>query len=738
MISFELSNMLILISTGIGLLWAVYNAFKLNQIKIGTPNQYNNFQDDYQDHHSQLLLEIASHIESGAAAFLAAEYRYIGVVIILLALLIFFIVEPVLGQAWTTVAFLVGALTSIISGFIGMRVATFSNYRCAYCAQTKMTDAFAVAYRAGCVMGFALVSFALLSLTILLGVYINWFIKDYRDFQQLFEAIAGYGLGGSVIALFGRVGGGIYTKAADVGADLVGKVENDFKEDSPNNPATIADNVGDNVGDIAGMGADLFGSFAEATCAALVVCSVSPSFYYHPTTFYYPLLVSAAGIVVCFIVSIIAFVGEKENFDQVSNALKYQLILSTLLMLPALYFVANLTLPERIFGLAPIDRQPIHAWLCTAVGLISGCIIGFVTEYYTSHSYRPVQEVAQACGTGAATNIIYGIALGNLSTIIPVFLLAFTAFLSYSLLSMFGVALSALGMLSTLTIGLAIDAYGPVSDNAGGIAEMVGYPQDVRNRTDQLDSAGNCTAAIGKGFAIGSAALVSFSLYGAFITRASNSLNNHPLTDLGVNSPLVFLGLLIGAMIPYWFSAFTLKSVGRAAFEMVEEVRRQLAERPGIRDGKQKPDYDKCIAISTKSSLQEMFAPGLLVILVPLALGLFLGPTAVAGLLPGILVSGVCMATSSANSGGAWDNAKKFIEADLCEIDQIVKGKGTDEHKAAVIGDTVGDPLKDTSGPSLNILIKLSAIFSLVFANVYDKSAWLLCAMTTMSSGCPA
>jgi inorganic pyrophosphatase len=420
----------------------------------------------------------------------------------------------------------------------------------------------------------------------------------------------------------------------------------------------------------------------------------------------------------------------------VQTCLKIQLFLSTALMVGGLYLASYLTLPDRLFGFAGVDRSPLSAWACSLAGLISGCVIGFITEFYTSHAYAPVREVSNACSTGAATNIIYGLALGHLSTIIPIICLALTAFVAYTQLSMFGVALSALGMLSTLTVGLAIDAYGPVSDNAGGFAEMCGYPPEVRERTDQLDAAGNCTAAIGKGFAIGSAALVSLSLYGAYVTRASNPINKHPLGNLGVNVPLVFFGLLIGAMIPYWFSALTMKSVGKAALEMVQEIRQQLIDEPLIRTGQVKPDYERCIQISTASSLKEMFAPGFLVIFTPLLMGLFFGPTAVAGLLPGILVSGVCMATSSANSGGAWDNAKKYIESGQFEIDGVVKKKGSDEHKAAVIGDTVGDPLKDTSGPSLNILVKLSAIFSLVFAGVYDKTAWLLCPLTTGTTGC--
>jgi len=653
-----------------------------------------------------------------------------------MAVVIFFAVEERLGYFWTTFAFLLGAFTSILSGFIGMRVAVFSNYRCTFKAQTSMSAAFSVAYRAGCVMGFALVSWALLNLTLLIGFYINWYVNDYSDYATIFEAIAGYGLGGSTIALFGRLGGGIYTKAADVGADLVGKIEKNMPEDSPNNPATIADNVGDNVGDIAGMGADLFGSFSESTCAALVVGSTSPSFYYTPSALYYPLMISAIGIIASLLTTLIAHGKRSESFKGVSDTLKLQLLVSTLLMSGGLYLAAYITLPERLFGLGDVDRHPWHAYVCSLTGLWSGLVIGYITEYYTSHSFKPVREVARSCETGAATNIIYGLALGHLSTVIPVIFLAATAFVSHTFLGMFGIALAALGMLSTLPVGLAIDAYGPVSDNAGGIAEMCNLGEEVRHRTDQLDAAGNTTAAIGKGFAIGSAALVSLSLYGAFITRASNPENEHPVQSINVNAPLVFSGLLIGAMLPYAFSAMTMKSVGKAALEMVKEIRRQLANNPGILTGQTKPDYERCIQISTNASLREMIAPGALVLLTPFVIGFFFGPTAVAGVLPGALVSGVCMAISSANSGGAWDNAKKYIESGQFEVDGVVKRKGTEEHKAAVIGDTVGDPLKDTSGPSLNILIKLSAIFSLVFAGFFDRTAILQCTFSPTSGGC--
>lgn len=581
------------------------------------------------------------------------------------------------------------------------------------------------------------------------------------------------------MALFGRVGGGIYTKAADVGADLVGKVEQDLPEDSPKNPATIADNVGDNVGDIAGMGSDLFGSFAEATCAGLVVlaeakgqrwfgaynvCPLNaegwPTYCSDADTYlFYPLMLSALALFACLLCSLFGthFMRVDEN-EQIEKTLRYQLIISTVFLLVTLWLSALLTI-----GLSGDKKQPIGAekqynsfilpfeqtgraedigrvyeltvfngFICSTSGLIVGLLIGLLTEYYTSGNYQPVKEVADACKTGAATNIIYGLALGYLSTIFPVILLAISAYISHKLLGMFGIALAALGMLSNLAVGLAVDAYGPISDNAGGIAEMSELGEETRHRTDALDAAGNTTAAIGKGFAIGSAAFVSLALYGAYITRASEQLVDddkkpygHFIKQVQVTDALLFSGLLIGSMLPYAFSAMTMKSVGKAALEMVFEIRKQLAENPKIKTGEVAPDYERCIAISTSASLREMIAPGALVIITPLFVGFLFGPTAVAGLLPGILVSGVQMAISSSNTGGAWDNAKKFIEAGKLIDNGVVKKKGSEEHKAAVIGDTVGDPLKDTSGPSLNILIKLSAILSLVFTPFFQKTGYL-------------
>jgi len=512
------------------------------------------------------------------------------------------------------------------------------------------------------------------------------------------------------VALFGRVGGGIYTKAADVGADLVGKVENALNEDDPRNPAVIADNVGDNVGDIAGMGSDLFGSFAEASCAAMVISSQSDSLYNDWAAACLPLALISGGIFVCFLTSFIAtHLNPVRRESDVESALKKQIIFSTVFMTPVAYAMCHFFLPSTEFVVSTASAvKSWHVFFCVCCGLWSGLIIGLVTEYYTSASYRPVREVAESCKTGAATNIIYGLALGYKSVIVPVFCIAVTIYVSYSLAAMYGIALAALGILSTLSTGLAIDAYGPICDNAGGIAEMAGMDEEIRVKTDALDAAGNTTAAIGKGFAIGSAALVSLALFGAFVTT---TFGRDAVVD--VLQPFTFAGILIGAMLPYWFSAMTMKSVGMAALEMVNEVRRQVREEPGILTGEVDPDYERCIAISTDASLREMIAPGALVMLSPIITGFLFGVDCLAGLLVGALVSGVQMAISASNTGGAWDNAKKYIEGNNLGPEN---GKNSAVHSAAVIGDTVGDPLKDTSGPALNILIKLMAIISVVFA----------------------
>jgi len=541
----------------------------------------------------------------------------------------------------------------------------------------------------------------------------------------MMDCISGYGLGGSCIAMFGRVGGGIYTKAADVGADLVGKCDLGIPEDDPRNPATIADNVGDNVGDVAGMSSDLFGSFAESTCAALVIAASSASMRSAGwSALLFPVTISAAGILVCLVTSFLAtHIHPVKCKGDIEAALKLQLIVTSVLVVVASVFLSYWLLPATFtlsgVAQASFEATPGSVSVCVCGGCLGGLAIGLVTEYYTSHSYAPVREVAMSCKQGgAATNIIYGLALGYLSAIVPVFILSGVIFVAFTLCDTYGVALAAIGMLSTLATGLTIDGYGPVCDNAGGIAEMSEMEEEVRDCTDALDAAGNTTAAIGKGFAIGSAALVSLALYGAFVVRLG--------IDTGVNvlEPLTFSFLLLGAMLPYWFSAMTMKSVGEAAGAMVEEVKSQFAKDDRLMMGTAPKAVvaagrETCIDISTKASLREMVAPSALVMLAPLVAGTFFGVYAVFGLLTGGLVSGVQLAISMSNTGGAWDNAKKFIEQKLSDDPELKKGKGTDVHKAAVVGDTVGDPLKDTSGPALNILMKLMAILSLVFADYF-------------------
>ena len=678
--------------------------------------------------------DLQAAIREGANSFLFTEYRYVSIFMALFSVVIFVLLSSEDGfnatwkkdesgilrapslynGAFSTLAFIIGAATSVLSGYLGMSIATYANARTALEARKGVAPAFMAAFRSGAVMGFLLAGNALFVLYAVIMLYKKVYGDDW---EGMYEAITGYGLGGSSIALFGRVGGGIYTKAADVGADLVGKVEKDIPEDDPRNPAVIADNVGDNVGDIAGMGADLFGSFAEATCAALVVSSVSALGTNHSWVgMSFPLLITASGILVCIGITLIATDFQPARaISEIESTLKHQLIWSTAVMTPVTYFLAICALPSEFTGLFTDDpTRAVKNWqifLCVASGLWGGLIIGLVTEYYTSNRYEPVQDVADSCRTGAATDIIFGLALGYKSTIVPCFIIALSIFTGFSLGGMYGIACAALGMLSTLATCLAIDAYGPISDNAGGIAEMAAMGDDIRERTDALDAAGNTTAAIGKGFAIGSAALVSLALFGAYITRAAIDVEHSSILN-----PKIFAGLLVGAMLPYWFSAMTMKSVGKAALAMVEEVRQQFAEIPGLMEGTGRPNYKRCVEISTAASISEMIPPGAFVMLTPVVVGIFFGVQALTGVLAGALVSGVQMAISMSNTGGAWDNAKKYVEAGASEHARSLGGKGSDAHKAAVIGDTVGDPLKDTSGPSLNILIKLMAVESLVFA----------------------
>lgn len=672
--------------------------------------------------------EIGNAITTGASSFLRREYVYISVFMAIFACIVLAALAPVDGfvnALFSAIAFLVGASTSLLCGYIGMRVAVFSNTRTTIRAITGgYAKAFQTSFKAGMVVGFSLTSIGVLLLLLTILVFHAYF-QETKNIVELFEAVSAFGLGGSAMALFGRVGGGIFTKAADVGADLVGKVEQGIPEDDVRNPGTIADNVGDNVGDIAGMGADLFGSFAEASCAAMVLSSQSNELREHWSCLLVPVLISAFGIIVSLITSFLATdLMPVKSSKQIEPRLKQQLLVSTILMTPVLFVLCWVWLPDTFhvstrYLVDDMDTTNWKAFICIACGLWAGLLIGYITEYYTSHSNKPVREVSGSCHTGAATNIIYGLALGYQSTIIPVVAMSVTIYISHKLCSMYGISLAALGILSTLAIGLTIDSYGPISDNAGGIAEMSGCDPGIREITDALDAAGNTTAAIGKGFAIGSAAFVSLALFGAFVTKAE-------IATIDLMEPYPFAGLLIGAMLPYWFSAMTMRSVGQAALAMVQEVRRQFHEKPGIMTYQDKPDYAKCVSISTDASLREMILPGLLVILTPIIVGFLFGKEALAGVLTGALVSGVQLAISAANSGGAWDNAKKYIEAGHLVIDGEVRKKGSPEHTAAVIGDTVGDPMKDTSGPSLNILIKLMAIISLVFAPAINQYGGVL------------
>lgn len=723
----------------LGLFFSLYYAMltartEVDPSKMHSGSNYGLLVQDEDPKKAEQLYSIYRKIYVGAHSFLYAEYRYISVFVVFFSGLI--VVLLGLTDSWasgifTMLAFWAGCITSVLSGLIGMKIGVFANARVALAAKKSLNDAFKTSFKAAIVMGFVLCSMAIVNLFALIylfRIYYHDAFQNKESTRKLFEAIAGYGLGGSCIGLFGRVGGGIYTKAADVGADLVGKNQADLPEDDPRNPAVIADNVGDNVGDIAGMGADLFGSFAEATCAAFVIGSQG-DLWTHWSYCAFPLLISAFGLCACFITSFFAtHLMDVTGEDQIEPRLKQQLLISTLIMTPTLFALASWVLPANTANLGGATNVASwHIAVSALCGLWSGLIIGYVTEYYTSHSYRPVQEVAQACAEGgAATNVIYGLALGYLSVIIPVFCLAVTIYVAHSLAGFYGIAMSALGILSTLSIGLTIDAFGPICDNAGGIAQMCGMEEHVRERTDALDAAGNTTAAIGKGFAIGSAALVSLALFSGFITLAEKAFIVNGVTTVNILKPWPFAGLLIGAMLPYWFTAMTMKAVGRAASEMVLEVQTQWAQNPDILIAGNgiEPNYDRCISISTEASLKAMFAPGALVMLSPLVMGFLFGVQALAGMLAGALVSGVQMAISQSNTGGAWDNAKKYIEKGTLKKKgtDISWEKGSETHKAAVVGDTVGDPLKDTSGPSINILIKLMAIISLVFARAFPTN----------------
>ena len=688
-----------------------------------------------QDAGNERMVEISTAIKEGALAFLNAEYRLLLIFVLIASAALYGISIAVETTSWMIVpAFVFGAVFSAFAGNIGMRIATEANARTAEAAKTSLPKALQVSFGGGTVMGLGVAGLAVLGLTLLFMFFVGQFMGQdgsfYDNMTIVLEALAGFSLGAESIALFARVGGGIYTKAADVGADLVGKVEAGIPEDDPRNPATIADNVGDNVGDVAGMGADLFGSYVATVLAAMVLGNyvIRDMSGEQPYTDAFngmgpillPIVIAGVGVLASIIGTLFVKIADNNAKEaKVQAALDFGNWASIIITLVASFFLIDWMLPETLtmnfFGEGNKEIPSMNVFYSACIGLAVGALISMVTAYYTSLGKKPVLDIVQNSSTGAATNIIAGLAVGMKSTLLSVALFAAAIFGSYALAGFYGVALAASAMMATTAMQLAIDAFGPIADNAGGVAEMSELDPEVRERTDILDSVGNTTAAVGKGFAIASAALTALALFAAYVTFTG-------IDGINIFKADVLAMLFVGAMIPVVFSALAMESVGKAAMEMVEEVRRQFREIPGIMEGKGTPEYAKCVDISTKAALKEMLMPGLITIITPILIGLFFGAEPLGGYMAGVCVSGVMWAIFQNNAGGAWDNAKKSFEAGV-EINGEMTFKGSDAHKAAVTGDTVGDPFKDTSGPSMNILIKLTCLVGLVIAPLLGSHA---------------